>query len=161
MPQVQEVLAENHEGSATTGAEAPQRLFKNPGIARWLRADWASPVGTLRDVVVTIKRSKVSQGWLTWRLVHIPEFLLERRAALLLLQGQRLSDILIPNHQLDIGLGQVPFPIAHQILRVDPFEAWRPVPRLTNLALAYLEDVPAGARPTEVLAVLATDSALY
>lgn len=103
-------------------------------------------------------RTLVHDKWLSWVRIDIPELVLERGAALLLLQGIQLTQLLIPNHTVELGETRVQ--LAHLILRVDPWEMWRPVSVLTNLVLAQLGEVPPGISPTEVLAALAADSAL-
>lgn len=102
-------------------------------------------------------RTHVHGKWLSWMRIDIPELVLERGAALLLLQGMQLTQLLIPNHSVE--LGETRTQLAHLILRVDPWEMWRPVATLTNLVLAQLGEVPPGISPTELLAALASDSA--
>lgn len=133
-------------------------LFKSPGTLTWCRRDWTQPVGSLDVLNAEARRGQVRQGWFSWTRVHIPELLIERQAALLLLQGEHLTSLLIPNHELVDPQGRT-YQLAHLILRVDPWEPWRAPSRLTNLVLAQLEQAPAGTPPTELLAALAADSA--
>jgi hypothetical protein len=102
-------------------------------------------------------RARVHDKWLAWVRIDIPELVLERSAALLLLQGMQLTQLLIPNHSVE--LGETRTQLGHLILRVDPWQVWRPVPVLANLVLAQLGEVPPGLSPTEVLAALVSDSA--
>ncbi len=158
MPQVQEVLADDHEGSGVTRAATAHWLFAPSGALIWRRRDWPLPVGSLDELDVVARRSQVRGSWFDWSLVRVPELRLERGAALLLLQGQRLSDLLIPNHELVEPSGRAE-QLAHVLLRVDPWEVWRAAPRLTGLVLARLGSLPLGVPPTELLATLAMDSA--
>lgn len=158
MSQMQEVHAQNFEGTGASVAAAAEGLFESPGALVWRRKDWAEPVGSCSVVDLTHKRTKAAGRWVSWARVSIPELTLERGAALLLLQGQSLSRVLIPNHELVAPSGT--YQVAHLLLRVDPWELWRPVPRLTGLVLARLGEVPMGIPPTELLASLAADSAL-
>lgn len=158
MPQVQEVLTGDHAGSGAAAPSAASRLFKSPGTLSWQRRDWPSPLGSFDNINFARKRTEVGHRWVTWVRVDIPELLLARGASLLLLQGQSLSQLLIPNHELVYEGGGVSH-VAHLILRVDPWRLWEPVPRLTGLVLAKLGEVPKGIPPTELLAALASDSA--
>ena len=157
MPQMQEVLAGDHESAGAATASAAQRLFQSPGTLIWQRKDWPNPIGSLSTLHTTAKRSSVRGLWFDWNRIDIPELVLERHAAILLLQGQSLSQLLIPNHEL-VYNGKA-FSIAHLILRTDPWQLWQPVPRLTGLVLAQLGELPRGIPPTELLATLAADSA--
>lgn len=158
MPQVQEVHAQDYEGPGSSASASARWLFKSPGALIWNRRDWQHPLGSLSTLNAEAKRSQVQRRWFDWTLIEIPELVLERSAALLLLQGQRLTDLLIPNHELIDPQGRT-YQVAHLLLRVDPWEAWRAVPRLTGLVLAQLGPLPAGISPTELLATLATESA--
>lgn len=158
MPPMQEILAEDRPGSAPTNTSPARRFFAPPGSLIWNRRDWPHPLGSLSELHVEHRRSNVQGRWFDWTLVRIDELVLERGAALLLLQGQRLTDLLIPNHELIDPAGGV-HQVAHLLLRVDAWSAWQPVPKLTGLTLARLGPLPIGIPPTELLAVLATDSA--
>jgi hypothetical protein len=135
--------------------------FKSPGGLTWYRSDWPSPVATFNDLSSVAMSSPVRSEWVQWNRIEIPELLLERAAALLMLQGMKLSQLLIPNHSVgctDPSVGDRRVQLAHLILRVDPWDVARPVPRLTGLVLANLGPVPRGIQPTELLAALAADS---
>lgn len=157
MPQMQKVHARSANGANTAGAAPVSGLFESPGALSWCRRDWQEPVGFFDTVNVEARRAEVRGSWFDWSFIEIPELRLGRQAALLLLQGQRLSDLLIPNHEVIHPMGRTQ--IAHLILRVDPWKMYQPVPRLTGLVLARLGQLPLGAPPTEVLAALASSSA--
>lgn len=113
------------------------------------------------DPTVTLKRSSVRGNWFTWQAIRIRRLRLSQQAALLLLQGQALSAILIPNHLARPPLlsGMEPLTLGHVLLRVAPWEYWRPVPILEDLVIAKLGELPDGLSASEVLAALAQDSA--
>lgn len=163
MPQMQTTFSGDQQSATAARASASDRLFKNPGGLTWYRSDWSSPLGKFNELNAAVKSSLVGDHWVEWNWIEIPELLLERSAALLLLQGMPLSQLLIPNHMvgytLDPAVGELRDQLAHLILRVDPWEVWRPTPRLTGLVLAKLGEVPRGVTPTELLAALASDSA--
>ncbi len=158
MPEMQKVHADGHSIAGEGAAGAPRGLFESPGALIWQRRDWPRALGSLDSLRSELRRSQVQQRWFDWTLVEIPELKLERGAALLLLQGQSLSQLLIPNHEILDPQGRA-YQIAHLILRVDPWEAWRAPPRLTRLVLAKLGVLPPGISPTELLATLAHESA--
>lgn len=158
MSQMQTVHTDGHEGAGESIAGTSRGLFKSPGALIWRRRDWPSPVASLNAISVKSLRSQVRQKWFDWNLVAVPELMLERNAALLLLQGQSLSQVLIPNHELVDAEGRT-YQLAHLLLRVEPWTVWLPQPRLTGLVLAELGPLPAGINPTELLATLAADSA--
>ncbi len=158
MPQMQAVHTDGHEGSGEAITHGAGGLFANPRALIWRRRDWPHAVASLNALHAQARRSHVQGKWFDWTLIQIPELLLERGAALLLLQGQSLSQLLIPNHEL-VDLEGRTYQVAHLLLRVDPWEAWRAQPRLTGLVLVRLGPLPAGINPTELLATLAQDSA--
>lgn len=154
---MQEVLVEDCEGSGNSAPATSEGVFTCPGQIVWRRSDWPSPVASFNDMSTERIRTQVQDKWLSWVRVDLPELVLERSAALLLLQGIQLTQLLIPNHSVEVGATRTQ--LAHLILRVDPWEMWRPIPKLTNLVLAKLGEVPLGISPTEVLAALVSDSA--
>ncbi len=157
MSQMQTILAEDHASADAAGPSSAKGLFSHPGEMIWHRRDWAAPVGSLSNISIVRTRSKVRDRWVSWACVRIAEFMLERNAALQLLQGMSPTQLLIPNHYVLFDGKQ--HQLAHQVIRIDRWEFWQPVPRLTGLVLANLGDVPRGVHPTELLAALATDSA--
>lgn len=162
MPQMQTSLAGDSRSPAATRSSATERLFAYPGNLIWYRSDWPSPVASFNEINATSRRSPVRGEWVRWSRIEIPELLLERAAALLLLQGMKLSQLLIPNHSIGYrptpGADEVRTQLAHLVLRTNPWDSTGPVPRLTGLVLAQLGPVPRGIQPTELLAALATDS---
>ena len=158
MSQMQEVHARSADGADATGSATASGLFKSPGALIWRRRDWQDPVGSFATINIEARRAEVRSSWFDWNFIEIPELLLERQAALLLLQGQRLSDLLIPNHEVVDPMGTT-HQVAHLILRVDPWKMYQPVPKLTGLVLARLGALPLGVPPTEVLSALVSSSA--
>lgn len=159
MSQMQTLQDADHASAGAAAAARAGGLFESAGQIVWRRSDWPRPVASFNVLQTTQRRTQVRDKWVDWVQVEIPELLLERSAALLLLQGERLSQLLIPNHSIEVGGTRMS--IAHLLLRVDPWEVWRPAPCLTGLMLAQLGSVPTGIAPTELLAALASDSALH
>ena len=162
MPQMQTSLAGDSRSPAAARASTSEGLFKSPGGLIWYRSDWPRPVASFNEVSTVALSSPVRGEWVQWTRIEIPELLLERAAALLMLQGMPLSQLLIPNHSIGYrptpDAEEVRMQLAHLLLRVDPWDVTRAVPRLTGLVLAQLGKLPLGLQPTEVLAALAADS---
>lgn len=138
---------------------ADQGILVSPGEIRWTRLDWAQPVGAFVNCTTTPRTSRVLDSVLEWNAVCIDELWLSHKAALLLLQGAKLSDVLVPNHRIVHPMLGASLQIAHVVLRVDPWQYWLPRPVLRNLMVATLGPIPLGLSSSEVLAALAFDSA--
>lgn len=157
---------EDHRHPTTDADAEPERVLAYPlkvKLADWCRQDWPTPVGSFSTLHGNDVASHVGEFVVKWRRFEIPEFWLTQLAALLLLQGMSLSQLLIPGNFLRTETPnnqgtQVHGPLAHLLLRVDPWEAWQPLPRLTNLVLARLDEIPQELEPQQVLAALARDS---
>jgi hypothetical protein len=106
-------------------------------------------------------RSQVRGMFFDWAKVDFPRLRLSHKSALLLLQGQALSAILIPNHVLRFSSGgrEVNAQAGHVLLRCNPWEYYLSVPELTGVVVAKLGEIPEGIGSSEVLAALAQDSA--
>lgn len=108
-------------------------------------------------------RSEVRGEYFSWAKVVFPRLRLSHKSALLLLQGQALSAILIPNHVLKrqsfSGEPVVTATAGHVLLRCNPWEYYLSVPELTGVVVAKLGEIPEGIGSSEVLAALAQDSA--
>lgn len=161
-------LQTSHPGSELSPAALPsatcQGFHQSPGEVAWHRKDWGqSPVGYFSSVSVTNRVSVVRDLKLKWAAVRIERLRLAQRASLLLLQGQALSSILIPNHYIvveDQVIGERhEHQLGHVLLRVDPWRYWLPVPELTGLLIAKLGEIPDGISSSEALAALIQDSA--
>lgn len=159
MSQLQESFPSNHLGAGAASTPAGEGLGEGAHPITWGRADWARPVGYFNEVHVKRQFSTVRGMSFTWELVHVPLFWLEHRAAVLLLQGQPLTALLIPNQAVRAPGGPVMQQFAHVLLRTDPWEFWGSAPQLTNLKFARLGEIPAGLSSAEVLAELAELSA--
>lgn len=159
MSQLQESLPESHSSPGATYSAAGERLGEGTHKVTWGRADWAHPVGYFDEVITARKFSTLRGISFTWELVHLPLFWLEHRTAILLLQGQPLTALLIPNQSVCTPQGSEMRQFAHVLLRADPWEYWRSAPQLTNLKFARLGEIPAGLSSSEVLAELAERSA--
>lgn len=160
MPELQESDVGGDDGAGAQGAGSAQGLFENHREMIWSRSDWARPVGWLPEINTDLRRSEVRGLQFHWYRVDVPLLRLSHNAALLMLQGKRLGEVLIPNHSVRVPDTERPgVPVAHVLLRVDPWEYWRSVPTLTGLVLARLGELPAGLGSAEVLAALAQDSA--
>lgn len=154
---MQETHDANYEGAGGATSTTAEGLFKCPGQVVWKRSDAVYPIASFNLMSTRHMRARVADKWMSWIKVDIPELELERASALLLLQGMSLTQLLIPNHTVEMG--ETRLQLAHLILRVDPWEMWRPPPKLTGLVLAQLGAVPPGVSPTALLAALVSDSA--
>jgi len=151
-----------HDGSADSSAASPapgaQGIREVTRDIDWFRLDWGVPVGTLPSLRVTHREYACEGASFTWLFIEVPKLYLGHKAALLLLQGQSLSRILIPNHEFRAQGVEARASIGHVLLRVDPWEYWRSRPFLTGLQLAHLHEVPAQLKPEEVLSILVTET---
>lgn len=126
----------------------------------WARRDWAQPVGYFDEISQQFVETRVGDHVIFWARVLVPELRLSRRAALLLLQGMPLGQLLLPNQDLRFSEGgPTMWEAIHLVLRVDPWKYYVPVPRLSGLVLAVLERVPDALSPEEILAAVAANSA--
>lgn len=146
----------------TTSPPSAQGLLPHTDLLSWERTDWARPVGSFAHIVAMRKTSTVGNVSFSWVLTKISHLWLGHLAAMHLLQGMPLNELLIPNHVLR-GSHMPPeldhpAQAGHLVLRVDPWQCWRPRPVLTGLVLAVLPDEIAGLSTEEVLGALATDS---
>ncbi len=155
MQKVQDDDPHRPAGEATSGTawvgQGPE------GVARWTRRDWATAVGWLPKVSFTLREQETSFGLLSWTRVEIPEFYLGHRASLLLLQGLKLGDLLVPNHELLTPEGEV-LQVAHLFLGVDPWIPYEVPVVLRNLKLASLDALPLGLESPAVLDILVRDA---
>lgn len=166
MPPVLTLYATNHVDSPTTNTTQTGWVHQDPnqvGASHythyvWRRRDWLDPVGRFYVSCQYNVETSFSEGVLEAELITIPELHLGHQAALLLLQGQRLSDILIPNNyiaQVDNAGGERELhPLAHLVLNVDPWVVHEAPPVLRNLRLAQLVQIPDGVAPDRILAAL-------
>jgi hypothetical protein len=158
MPELQESVTRSDGDAREAQAASAQGLGESPDRIVWGRSDWAKPVGYFNETQFRRVHSKVRGFTFSWELVRIPEFWLEHRAAVLLLQGRALTALLIPNQKIQIPSAPPHAFFAHVLLRVDPWEYWQPAPKLTNLVFARLGDLPIELSSAEVLAELAERS---
>jgi hypothetical protein len=159
MPNLQTLHTEGEIRPATASPAAPEGLLEGAGEIDWYRTDWGRSAGTITSFSFTRRTYECGSLSFIWGLVEIPVLHLEHKAALLLLQGQKLTDILIPNHELRQGAQRLAGPIGHVLLRVDPWKYWQSRPTLTGLKLAYLREIPDELAPAEVLGILVAGSA--
>lgn len=159
MSTMQGAQYEGHGSPDSEGPAAAGRLFEDPREMKWCRRDWDQPVASFVNFHTSQRRSVFRDGsQMKWLHVQIPTLYLSRRASLLLLQGMRTNDLLIPNHEVRVA-GAAPAQVAHLLVRAAPWHFWYPVPALHDLHLALLGDVPPGIHQAEVLAALAEDTA--
>lgn len=145
-----------HDAEATAATE-PEGLRLDPNqVATWTRSDWAQPVGQLSALEMTRCEVDLPAGKFVFVRVAIPALELSHMATVRLLQGAKLSDILIPNHVL--VLGQFSKPVAHLVIHCGAWEPWQTTPTLRDLILVKLVEVPEGVPPQEVLGILAEDA---
>lgn len=153
MSELQKSIVSDRGRAAAASPEAPQGVCEYTGEIAWRRADWELPVGYLAMLSNELMVSSVAGLSFTWHVTRVPYFRLEHKTSLLLLQGKALSSLLIPNHTV---FGN---PVAHVLLRVDPWKYWSSVPALTGLVLAKLGDVPDGISSDDVLSELIRSTA--
>lgn len=147
-------------------AEAPG-LYESADRVTWERSDWLEPVGYLYQLDFEVFLFEWTASGFVRRhvpyetridldvtIVSIPRLRLTHRAALLLLQGHGLSNILIPNHRLRADDDTEITKLVHMVVKVDPWSPYSPPPVLTNLKLAALNKVPPDVTPETVLATL-------
>lgn len=161
MSELQESKPSDLRDTASTSVAICKGFFADPGEVILERTDWVNPVGFFMDPTVSLKKSVVRGESFEWYAVRIKRLRLSQQAALLLLQGQPLSSILIPNNRArpPLASGMEPINLGHVLLRVAPWEYWRPVPVLEDVVIAKLGDLPEGISSSEVLAALVQDSA--
>ena len=158
MPSMQTLqVGDSYRAPASSAAQA-ERVFARPGEIIWTRNDWSSPVGVLHSLGTTRRESHVNGLSFIWAHVNVPELFLGHRATILLLQGTPLSRLLLPG-EFQIYTGETRVNVGHVVLRVDPWNYWRPRPTLTGLVLASLGEIPAELSAADVLGALAADSA--
>ncbi len=151
---------EDHRHPPASLAKRPEGVFASSLKIVWDRRDWDCCVGSFHELELGLRESSVDGASVRWTRFRIPELLLSRKAAMLVLQGMALPQLLIPNHFLhpaDNFFDRKE--CAHLLLRADPWEPWHSRPRLAGLVLARLDSVPDGLDPQAVLAALARDSA--
>lgn len=163
MSDVQESDTDGDRFSAVTVCAVGEGLRPTAGEVKWDRTDWDSPVGFFTAMLVVRKRSEVRGMVIEWVRVEFPRIQLAHKAALLLLQGQALSAILIPNHVVRYphhhGTRTITTTVGHVLLRCDPWDYTLAVPELTGVVIAKLGEIPDGVSAAETLAALAHDSA--
>lgn len=142
----------------TAPAYSSERVLCHPDEVVWHRRDWGQPVGAFMHMTSRHVISHVRDVPVNWLRISVAELWLGHRATLLLLQGEPLSNILMPGHELRHSTVQS-VPVGHLLLRVDPWEYWRPRSVLTGLVFANLyEELQKGLAPMEVIGALAADS---
>jgi len=162
MPELQESHADDHGRASSASNALCEGFCPASGEVTWARTDWESPVGFFKNLKVQSRRVVVRDVTLDWVKVEFPRIRLAHKAALLLLQGQALSAILIPNHVLRLPSpdgAYMDYTAGHVLLRCNPWDYTLPVPELTGVVIAKLGEIPDGISSAEVLAALAHDSA--
>lgn len=159
MSQLQTLLDENTPCASAGSPATSEGLLEGAGEIDWYRTDWGRAAGTIMSFSFLRRTYERDSLKFSWGLVEIPALYLCHKAALLMLQGQKLSDILIPNHELRQGANRLAGPLGHVLLRVDPWQYWQSRPVLTGLKLAHLAEIPEELAPMEVLEILVAGSA--
>lgn len=155
---MQKAQDDGPHSSAGETASAAAWVGQGPeGVARWRRRDWATAVGWLPHISFLAREQETERGVLCWTRVEIPELYLGHRAGLLMLQGFKLGDLLIPNHELLTPEGDA-LQVAHLFLGVDPWRPYEAPAVLRNLKLASLDALPLGLEPHAVLDILVRDA---
>lgn len=117
-------------------------IFRPCGL---LRKDWGEPVGHAADISAeTIEASGV-----LWQHIQIGRLSLERKAAILIYQGMRLNDLLLPTELQGTRLGSFDF-----LLR---YRYWGPEltpPTILDLELIKFVNIPMGLQQRQVLDII-------
>ena len=142
---------EDHVGAGAAGEETTEGILGPAYSVMLCRSDWSHPVGCFPE----INHTRIDEGLFTWGRLDIPVLHLGHTATLLLLQGRKLGDILIPNHYIEVRGAEPGGPFFHLLARVDPWDYTLAPPRLTNLVLANLASLPDGLDDQEVLGAIA------
>lgn len=161
MSELQASVTESNESTDASPVALCEGFCSASGEVILERTDWAAPVGFFTELRTKRIRSSVRGFYFDWVRVDLPRLRLAHKAALLLLQGQTLSAILIPNHRVVatwLGSGETHHTLGHVLLRCDPWQYYLAVPALTGVTIAKLGEIPDGISSAEVLAVLAQDS---
>lgn len=148
---------DGYKRASACHADATDGFFHNPKMNEWRRADWSVRVGVFPGMQVSVQTKEFQQGLLQWQRVVLPVLYLHRKATLLLLQGKSLAQILIPGHHVYTPEGPIG-PVAHTLVRVDPWEYWLTHPRLTGLVLSNFLHIPVALPVEESLSAVAEDS---
>lgn len=159
MSELQESVTHGDELTSAAAHPLCEGFRPAPGEIIWRRTDWKTPVGFFDTMQMKRMRSQVRGMYFTWARVDFPRIRLAHKAALMLLQGQALSAILIPNHLLENPLNEFTYTAGHVLLRCDPWQYHLAVPELTGVTIAKLGEIPDGIGAAETLAALAQDSA--
>lgn len=147
---MQTLQNESHVGAEEAEAPTAEGLLEGSNELRLCRTDWAQPVGWF----YSINHVGVQEEGFSWTRIDIPAFYLGHTASLLLLQGRKLGDILVPNHYIYLQ-GRDAGPFFHLIVKVDPWDYTLTPPHLTHLTLASVSGLPEGIDDQEVLSAIA------
>lgn len=108
----------------------------------WRRHDWPKPLATFDTVEIFVRTIKVREHVLDVDLLHFSPLRVGHTAALRILQGQTLSNLLVPNHYIAQAGRDEGEPYGHLIVQHDAWLPWASPPTLTGLVMARLYDVP-------------------
>lgn len=146
--------------TTATGAAATRRVLHDTDNMTWGRRDWNVPVGTFSSFAVVQHDSLVDGYSLRWWSFKVDRLHLSHRAALHLLQGVSLSNLLLPSHYIQRLDGSESFgEVGQLVLRVDPWNYWLPRPVVTGLIVATVELPPQELALEKVLEALVAASA--
>jgi len=148
---------DSSEAADSSGSERLRQDSDRVG-ATWLRDDWPSPVGYIDELSMTNRKAIVQGEELDFVRIEVSKMRLSHMAALRILQGAKLSDVLIPNHRLSFGDITKARPTAHLVVHVGPWEPWLFPMCLRDLVLVKLREVPERLSPQDVLGALAEDA---
>lgn len=160
MPSMQAQQDASSNGTSFTGAATAQRILHDTDNMMWSRRDWDVPVGTFA-AFRTVQHDSVVEGHLLrWWSFRVEKLHVSHRAAMYLLQGLSLSDLLLPSHYVQRADGSEVFgEVGQLVLRVDPWNYWLPRPVVTGLTVATVELPPPELALEKVLEALVAASA--
>ena len=153
---MQAVQDNGNERSGNATTTAPEGLYEDPDGIVWGRTDWDTPVGVCSRISIVPRSVRIDGFVFYWRRVHVASLRLSHKAALFLLQGVGLSDLLLPNHRISWAGGSVEMPY-RLLLKSERFQPWEPLPSLSGLIFASFDNVPENVDQNCVLDALVKD----
>lgn len=146
-------------GATPSDAANAEGVLLDPDDMTWLRRDWPVPVGTFSKFTVEEHRTEVEGHLLHWWAFEVGALHLGHRAAMYLLQGLSLSNLLLPSHYIQRADGTFYGEVGQLVLRVDPWNYRLPRPVVTGLIVVTVEPPPQDFAPEKVLEVLVAATA--
>jgi hypothetical protein len=150
---MQEASDEGHEGAGSTEAAGSSRLGQDSYRVELVGGGWAGSIGHCTQIYWERTRN---DGGVEWERVASPAFIFSQSAALLVLQGMKLSDLFpadvrfVLSHLEPYAGPRGPFVLLKGTLSTPG----SPPLRIRDMVLAHIREVPKGMTRPEVLAAL-------